>query len=355
MSWRDARNLLCVRLDGLGDVLMTSPALRACRESFGCRITLLTSPAGAAVAALVPEVDECIVFAAPWMKAAGASRVHDAAMIRRLARGRFDAAVIFTVYSQSPLPAAYLAYLAGIPRRLAHCRENPYELLTDWVREPEPAERVRHEVERQMDLVAAVGARTAHTGLSFRVPAPARRRVRALLEERPRPLVVVHPGASAPSRRYPPEQYAAAVDLLIQEVGGEAVFTGDAGEEPLVAGVLARMRQPARSLAGRLSLAELGALVEAADLVISNNTGPAHIAAALGTPVVDLYALTNPQHTPWRVPSRVLFHDVPCRNCYKSVCPAGHHDCLRGVPPARVAQAARELLSARALLSGAAA
>jgi ADP-heptose:LPS heptosyltransferase len=104
------------------------------------------------------------------------------------------------------------------------------------------------------------------------------------------------------------------------------------------------MATPAHSFAGRLGLAELGALVEEADLVVSNNTGPAHIAAALGTPLVDLYALTNPQHTPWRVESRVLFHDVPCRNCYKSECPVGHHDCLRGVAPESVAAAGRELL-----------
>ncbi len=72
--------------------------------------------------------------------------------------GGFDAAVIFTVYSQSPLPAAMLCYLAGIPRRLAHCRENPYALLSDWLREPEPQQRTRHEVERQLDLVR----RSAH-------------------------------------------------------------------------------------------------------------------------------------------------------------------------------------------------
>jgi len=71
-----------------------------------------------------------------------------------------------------------------------------------------------------------------------------------------------------------------------------------------------------------------------------------HIAAALGTPVVDLYALTNPQHTPWRVASRVLIHDVPCRNCLKSVCPEQHHDCLRRVEPEAVATAALELIRA---------
>src|SRR5687767_11851045 len=104
------------------------------------------------------------------------------------------------------------------------------------------------------------------------------------------------------------------------------------------------MKAPSLSLAGTLDLGHLAALLSHAPVLISNNTGPVHIAAAVGTPVVDLYALTNPQHTPWGVPSRVLFHDVPCKNCYKSVCPEGHHDCLRLVPPAAVVAAARELL-----------
>jgi ADP-heptose:LPS heptosyltransferase len=77
--------------------------------------------------------------------------------------------------------------------------------------------------------------------------------------------------------------------------------------------------------------------------VLANNTGPAHIAAALGTPVVDLYALTNPQHTPWAVPNRVLSYDVPCKYCYKSICPMGHHDCLRRVAPEAVVAAVRDL------------
>jgi ADP-heptose:LPS heptosyltransferase len=334
--WRDVKNLLCVRLDSLGDVLMTTPAMRALRETFGCRLTLLTSPAGAALDGLLPEADEVLAWRAPWMK--GTPAGDDLAFLDKLRA--FDAAAIFTVYSQSALPAAYLCRLAGIPRRLAHSRENPYHLLTDWVPDPEPGSTVRHEVRRQLDLVAAVGGRTDDERLSFRVPCLARERVAAL--ELPSPLVVVHPGASAASRRYPPESYARALELL----GCEVVFTGDAAERDLVEGVRAIMGVRSRSLAGQLSLAELGALIEAADLVICNNTGPAHIAAAVGTPVVDLYALTNPQHTPWQVESRVLFHDVPCRNCYKSVCPTGGHECLRGVPPERVAAAARELLAA---------
>jgi lipopolysaccharide heptosyltransferase II len=343
MSWQNVSRVLCVRLDSLGDVLMCTPAIRALKKTFGCHTTLLTSGSGAAVAPYVPEIDEALVFSAPWMKAKGPRS--DAEMIAQLAAGRFDAAVIFTTYSQSALPAAYLCYLAGIPLRLAHCRENPYGLLTDWVPDPEPGATVRHEVARQLDLVGAVGAQALDPRLSFVVPHAAEVKVAALVKGMARPLVVVHPGATAASRRYPPEHYARAVDLLIDETGCDAVFTGDAGEERLVQAVKDGMENRTHSLVGQLGLAELGALIAEADVLISNNTGPAHIAAALGTPVVDLYALTNPQHTPWRVASRVLFHDVPCRNCYKSVCPAGHHDCLRRVPPESVTAAARELLA----------
>jgi hypothetical protein len=97
-------------------------------------------------------------------------------------------------------------------------------------------------------------------------------------------------------------------------------------------------------LAGALPLGELGALIETADLLLSNNSGPVHLAAALGTPVVDLYALTNPQHTPWRVPHRVLNVDVPCRNCYRSVCDQPGHPCLLGVSVDDVVAATHALL-----------
>jgi lipopolysaccharide heptosyltransferase II len=353
-DWARASRVLCVRLDQLGDVLMTTPALRALRESRpGRRLTLLTASAGAALAPLLPDVDEVIAYDAPWMKAAAprADRQVDHAMTRRLRQGAFDAAVIFTVYSQSPLPAALLCHLADIPLRLAHCRENPYQLLTDWVKELEPEKMVRHEVRRQLDLVAAVGCQTANERLGLRIPAAARRRVADLLvhyglDDR-RPWVVIHPGASAPSRRYPPENFAWAARELVQAHGWQVVFTGGSDEAVLVEQIRAALAAPACSLAGRLDLGELAALLEQAPLLIANNTGPVHIAAALGTPVVDLYALTNPQHTPWLTPSRILFHDVPCRNCYQSVCPEGHHDCLRRVRPGEVVRAARELMSVR--------
>src|SRR5262249_32235943 len=132
--------------------------------------------------------------------------------------------------------------------------------------------------------------------------------------------------------------------------GCRIVFCGTDPERELVEQIRTAMRAPSHSLVALLNLAECAALVAQAPLLISNNTGPVHVAAAVGTPVVDLYALTNPQHTPWAVPSRVLFHDVPCKYCYKSVCPEKHHDCLRKVPPGAVVAAAVELLRASGAL-----
>jgi ADP-heptose:LPS heptosyltransferase len=207
---------------------------------------------------------------------------------------------------------------------------------------------VRHEVRRQLDLVATIGAVPRTEGLSITLPARARRRAAAALATlrvpRDGPLVVAHVGATAPSRRYAPHRFAEALDLLVADQRARVILTGDASEVALVESVRAMMRTGSYSLAGCLDFAELCAVIETADVLVSNNTAPAHIAGAVGTPVVDLYALTNPQHVPWRVPHRVLNHDVPCRWCYKSTCPVGHHDCLARVAPGEIAEAVQSLL-----------
>jgi lipopolysaccharide heptosyltransferase II len=351
-SWDGARRILCVRLDNMGDVLMSTPAMRALKQSFrGASITLLGSRSGVKVAEHIPEIDETIAYSAPWMKLPLPTQpADDLEMIATLANRRFDAAVIFTVYSQSPLPAAMLCHLAGIPLRLAHCRENPYHLLTDWVPETEPnPEGVRHEVRRQLDLVAKVGAFTDDERLSFRVSAEDRLRAAMKAAEAgldpQRPCLVVHPGATAPSRRYSPERFGAAALEMSRRFGCSVAVTGDASERELAASVARRAGPLARSLAGDLSLGEFAGLLSMAPVLISSNTGAVHVAAAVGTPVVDLYALTNPQHTPWRVPNRVLSRDVPCRHCYKSICPHGHMRCL-DVPVEDVVVAAAELWDA---------
>jgi len=351
-AWHATRRILAVRLDNLGDVLMTTPALRALQADGARHVTLLASGAGAAAAPFIPEVDALMTTTAPWFPAAPPEPAALLETVAALREAAFDAAVIFTVYSQSAQPAALLCWLAGIPLRLAHCRENPYHLLSDWIPEPEPHELLRHEVRRQLDLVGAVGCRTADEHLSFRIPPVdtlhALVKLRRAGVDPERRWIVLHPGASAPSRRYPAEHFAAVAQRLAalpEAAGGlQLVFTGEAHERALIDAIRSRVDASVASLAGELSLGELAAVIAQAALLVANNTGPVHLAAALGTPVVDLYALTNPQHAPWQVPHRVLYHDVPCRFCYRSECPQGHHDCLRLLDPERIACAARELL-----------
>jgi lipopolysaccharide heptosyltransferase II len=347
--WVGLRRILAVRLDAAGDVLMTTPALRALRARGPERLTLLTSTSGSAIAELLPELDDVIVYDAPWMKATpdAVDPADDAAFIERLRAERFDAAAIFTVHSQSPLPAATVTYLAGIPRRLAHCRENPYELLTDWVPDPEGEAPIRHEVRRQLDLLDRVGVHAVDEHLSLHVPDTASRAIRERLGRfgiGPHdPWLVVHPGATAESRRYPPERFGEVLRRLRVRTDWRFVLTGSRSERPLAEAVRAAADGDGISLAGELTMAEMAALVAVAPMVLTNNSLPAHIAAAVGTPVVDLYALTNLQHTPWAVPNRVLSVDVPCKGCRRSVCPLGHNRCLHAVEPTDVVDALIEL------------
>jgi lipopolysaccharide heptosyltransferase II len=358
--WQAVKRVLAIRLDNLGDLLMTTPALVALRASLPqAQITLLASRAGAALTSHVPVVDEVLAFDAPWVKRpAGVLEQAlplgqaEAELVRRLAAQRFDAAVIFTVCTQSALPAALLCLQAGIPLRLAYSRENPYELLTDWIHDTEvPADGMRHEAQRQLDLVHHVGLQADAQRLLFRYRVEEALDMRHKFEraggDLTRPYFVVHPGATAASRRWPAERFGQAAQALMDATGCQAVFSGGADEEPLVRQALAAMRDGgagAVSLAGQLALGELASLIAGAQVTLCNNSAPAHLAAALDAPVVVLYALTNPQHTPWQARSRVLNHPVPCRHCLKSVCPERHHDCLERVPPQDVVQAALELM-----------
>lgn len=375
--WATVKRVLAIRLDNLGDVLVTTPAIHAIRESLpDAHITLLASPVGAQVGRLDPDIDDVIVYEAPWMDPwhrLPQDSAREQRMIRRLRNGHFDGAIMFTSYHQSPLPAAYLAYLADIPLRVAASIDGPGSLLTTRHKHPDG---LMHEVERGLDLVGTVGMSTSDRDLVLRVPNRARAKVRALPElagiraapastssqrgkkGRPdgqdaAPLVVVHPGCSMPARTYPWEMYARVVDLLVEHTGAWVVLTGAADEREMVQRVYMAVRPALRRyvqpLAGRLSFPELCALIEMAHLTITNNTGPMHISAAVKTPVVALFALTNPpeQWGPWGVAHRQLYHDVPCRICYSRVCPYTH-ECLRMLTPELVVAAARGLLDAAA-------
>src|SRR2546430_5862066 len=196
--WLKVKKVLAVRLDNLGDVLVTTPALHAIKTSLPeTELTLLASPIGAQVARLNPDIDDVIVYEAPWMdpwhKLPQKSH-REQQMIAALRERQFDGAIIFTSYHQSPLPAAYLCYLADIPLRVAASIDGPGSLLTTRHKHPE---RMMHEVERGLDLVGAIGLTTCERDLVLKVPDAARAfafdLLTALKVDQWRPLVVVHP------------------------------------------------------------------------------------------------------------------------------------------------------------------
>lgn len=351
--WLKVKKVLAVRLDNLGDVLVTTPALRAIKTSLpGAELTLLASPVGAQVARLNPDIDDVIVYEAPWMdpwhKLPQDSQ-REQQMIATIRERQFDGAIIFTSYHQSPLPAAYLCYLADIPLRVAASIDGPGSLLSTRHKHPE---RMMHEVERGLDLVGVIGLKTGDLDLILQVPEEARLQLAQRLSTEGigsrRPLVVVHPGCSMPARTYPWETFAQVVNLLVEQLGAVVALTGAKDERALVERVLHQVQPETRkaifAFAGKLPFPEFCALIEAADLTITNNTGPMHISAALKTPVVALFALTNPpeQWGPWHVANRQLYHDVTCRICYSRTCPYGH-ECLRLISPQMVVNAAGEL------------
>lgn len=314
--WADFRKVLCIRADNMGDVLMITPALRALGAAYpDMEITLLTSRAGALVAHLVPEVAKVIELDAPWAKNDSSLTPADLKeAAKNLARKKFDASIIFTSYSQSALPASMLCYLAGITEVLAYSRENPYKLISRWIPDPEPLELLRHEVERQLDLVAEVGAADPpDLSLSLEVPkvaiTSARKKLAARGLDADSPWLALHAGASEQKRRYSSKDYAEAARQL-QGEGWQVVLTGSAEEKESINKLADAIGGEVINTAGELDVAELAALIQLAPVLVSNNTGPVHIASAVGTPCVVLYAQTNPQHTPWQTPSRVLYFAV---------------------------------------------
>jgi ADP-heptose:LPS heptosyltransferase len=292
-------------------------------------VTLLCGPRGAAAAALLPGVDAVIVRRAEWIDpdAPPLDRADLDAYIDAIAAVRADAAAVLTSFHQSPLPSAFVLRLAGVSRIAAISEDFPGSLLDH--RLPDPGDV--HESERALAVAAALG---------FALPDgdDGRLAVRAtaaptVLPER---FVVVHPGASVPARAWAPERNRDLVAALAR-AGRDVVVTGGPAERELTAFV-AGAGSGVSDLGGATSLPALAGVLARADAIVVGNTGPAHLAAAVGTPVVSLFAPTVPaaRWRPWGVPHELLFVDVPCVGCRARACPVAGHPCLSGVTVADV-------------------
>lgn len=328
-------HVLLVRLDSMGDVLLTGGAVRAVARS-AASVTMLVAPGQAPVARMLPGVDEVIEFDAGWVPLDPGMFDRRAAQscVRRLRRRRFDTSLIFTSFHQSALPTALLLRLAGVSWIGAISDDYPGSLLDLRHRVPDNLP----ESERNLSLATAAGhvpdrrgARLAVRGFST---AP------SWLP--PTPYVVVHPGAAVPARR-PSAAHAAAMVRALNTAGWTVVVTGGPAETALTADVAGGAGVNA---GGRLEVTELAAVLAAAEVVVAPNTGPAHLAAAVGTPVVSLFAPVVPavRWLPYGVPVRVLGDQrAACRDTRARNCPLPGHPCLNAISPDQVVSAVADL------------
>jgi len=329
-------HVLAVRLDNDGDVLLAGPAVRALAHGAD-RVTLLCGPRGRRAAELLPGVEALLEWRAPWIDPdpQPVDRAAVDGLVERLAALRLDVAVIFGSFHQSPLPTALLLRIAGVPFVAATSADYPGSLLDVRHRIGDDV----HEVERALDLAAASGFPPPPEddgALRVRRPGAVARRGH----------VVVHPGASVPARAWAPERNAALVRALAEE--RDVVVTGGPGERALTARVAGPPHPRITDLGGATSLGGLADVLAGAACVVVGNTGPAHLAAAVGTPVVSLFAPTVPavRWRPWRVPHVLLHVDVPCAGCRARTCPVPGHPCLGGVTVADVLTAVERLAPA---------
>ncbi len=341
-------HVLVVRLDSAGDVLLSGPAVRA--VAAGARsVTYLCGPRGRAAAGLLPGVDDIVVHRAPWIdpEPQPVSAAVTAALVEDLAGRSIDQAVIFTSFHQSALPTALLLRLAGVAIIAAVSEDYPGSLL-DVRHRVDPDV---HEVQRSLSLVAALG---------FDLPAGDDGRLRIVpVPPGPTlpitgPYTVVHPGASVPARAWSAQANAAVVEALVG-TGRRVVVTGGPDEVDLTRFVAGPSHVDVVDLGGRSDLAGLAAILAGAEAVVVGNTGPAHLAAAVGVPVVSLFAPTVPaaRWAPWGVRS-VLLGDqtIACAGCRAKLCPVAGHPCLTSVPVDDVVAAVDRLSAPAAVPTG---
>ncbi len=347
------KRILAIRLDNIGDVVMTGPALRALHQAFPqAKLTLMASPAGSQVAPLLPWVNDVFPWRAVWQDIARNVAVapeKERELVQQIEERQFDAAFIFTSFAQSPHPPAYACYMARIPVRVGQSKEFGGGLLTHWVK---PLSDDIYQVDRNLYLLNAVGIPAQENTLELQIQPGDQHLADALLADANIPegqlFIVLAPGASATARRYEETRFAAAARRLVAETGLPVVVVGsqrEVGKFPALER-LAAQNSRIHSLIGRTTVAEMAAILRQSALLIANNSSAMHIGAAFNRPMVILFAGTErlEQWVPNSSNAIYLNRLTACTPCRRFQCPY-HQECL-DFSPEQVTETALKLLHA---------
>ncbi|MEE8169682.1 MAG: lipopolysaccharide heptosyltransferase II [Phycisphaerae bacterium] len=341
-----AEQLLVVLPSWVGDVVMATPALRAIRARFAdARITYLQRPYIGELLAGCDWFDAVEHWPLGKYSPAGHAR-----LIRRLRRRSIDTAILFP----NAFRAAALMRLAGARRRIGYARDGRGWLLTDRLAPKRNGRKFAPVpmLDYYRALAEAAGCSVNDDRLELRAtPDDEATLDKRLGADDARPLLVLNPGAAfGPAKCWPAERYATLADRLSTDHGLRTVVSCGPKERAVADAVRAAARVPLTVFAEPpLGLGPLKALVRRARLMITNDTGPRHFAAAFGTPVVTIFGSSDPSWTDTRHPlERKVMTSLDCQPCMQRVCPLGHHRCMTDLTVDIAAEAAEALLAAAA-------
>ena len=336
--------LLVRAVNWLGDAVLTTPALGAVRAAYpGSRITLAAKPFVAELFRHHPDVDETLVYDKEGRHAGASGMLR---MAWELRRRDFDAAILF----QNAFDAGLLAFLGGIPDRAGYATDGRRLLLSRAVPVTEEVLRLHH-AEYYLHLVSELGIpRPANPAMRLQVTGEERDamagRLGALGIPKGGRILGINPGATYGSaKRWFPDRFAAVADALSEEWGASVVLLGSTPERPLASEIEAAMRSKALNLAGRTTVRELMALLASCSFLVTNDSGPMHIAAALGIPLAAIFGPTDWRATsPWTRRAKIVRANVDCSPCLRRECDRGH-ECMVQVTTEMVTGAARALMA----------
>jgi heptosyltransferase-2 len=338
---RAIRRICVVRLGGMGDILLATPAVRALARYYGTSdIDFIVGRGMRPALEGIPYLREIVEFD----KGGPDARLsHFLPFLGRIRARRYDLFVNF----HPSVKTILMAKASGAPQQITFHK--------DRRRQPDTG-RVRHAVDDfAKDLTPLGIGAVEDRALDFVVPADARERVRALLCESgvgpEDTLLVINPAATRDVNRWPPEKFVALLDALGTALPGvRAVLSGGPGDRELVDGILAATRATATNLAGRVNIKELGALLARADVVLTADTGPMHIASAVGAPLVVLSGAADPDRTGplSRKDLVVINRELSCVPCQARTCRRGDIACMTQMPVEWVLNALRQRLEGAA-------
>lgn len=338
------RRILVIRLDRLGDVVLSTPVLGVLRKQFPhAFIAMMVRAACRDVVEGHPAVNEVIVYE---KESTHRGIFATLGFARKLRRYEFDTALVLHPTNRSH----WIAYLAGIPNRVGFNRKSSWLLTRRLPHEKQ--EGKKHEAAYTLEMLQAFGITPPPPEPSIAVKPQAERQVAVLLKQagiNPQErLVAVHPSASCVSKRWMPDRFAQVADRLVESCHVRICLIAGEEDVPYATAAASAMRQPVLNLASRLTVAELAALLKRCSLLLSNDSGPVHVAAALGTPVVDIFGRNQEGLSPLRwgpigEGHTVLHKEVGCVTCLAHNCDIGFL-CLTALSVDEVFNAAKSIL-----------